>query len=127
MAKKTKDAVKRQASAKNGKTKTTKVEKPDCELPEAVARLKDRALKLAGKKPAGAQYQATGKLTSSLVKEMGVQPQAIAAAIVGSKQPLTNEQIQTLIKGKVKSVQPLSRVVSFYLTKWKHDGLVARV
>lgn len=73
------------------------------------------------------KYQGTAKLTSSLVKEMGEQPRTIAAAILSSKQALSNDQLATLVKGKITSVQPLTRVTSFYLTKWKKEGLVARV
>lgn len=72
------------------------------------------------------KYERTAKLTRSLVEEMGAQPKTIADAILSSKQALSNEQIAALVKGKIKSVQPLTRVTSFYLTKWKKQGLVAR-
>lgn len=113
MAKKTKDAVKRQASAKRSTTGKPKSTKPDCELPEAL-------------RSTGFHYERTAKLTKELVSGMGAQPKVIAGALLQANRPLTNAELTKAVSSRLSTRQEPKRVVSFYLVQWRNLGLVKR-
>jgi hypothetical protein len=53
----------------------------------------------------------------------GTQPKLIAQAL-HRKGQATRQELAEAIKSKVETRQPVARVVSFYLTTWKSQGIV---
>ena len=53
----------------------------------------------------------------------GNQPKLIAQAL-HRKGQATSAELAEAIKSKVETRQPVARVVSFYLTTWKSEGIV---
>lgn len=76
------------------------------------------------KQRTGRQYQLTAKGVQMLKDDQfGTQPKLIAQAL-HKKGQATSSELAAAIESKVETRQPVMRVVSFYLTTWKSDGIV---
>jgi hypothetical protein len=72
----------------------------------------------------GNTYELTAKGTAQLIdEEIGAQPALVAGALKSAGKA-TAAEIADKIDKKLETRQPVMRVVGFYLTTWKKDGLV---
>lgn len=72
----------------------------------------------------GNTYELTAKGTAQLInEEIGAQPALVAGALKNMG-GATAAEIADKIDKKLETRQPVMRVVGFYLTTWKKDGLV---
>lgn len=62
--------------------------------------------------------------TSKEAKEMKGQGRIVLEALNAAKEPMTVTQLTELLKGKFETRQDPERVVGFYLSKFKREGLV---
>lgn len=76
----------------------------------------------------GRTYELTAKGQKELVEaeDLGAQPKLIAQALNRKGQATSADLVQA-IDSKVKTRQPVERVVGYYLTTWKSEGLVRTV
>lgn len=90
-----------------------------------MASKKSKTAKNANRKTRqGNTYELTAKGTAQLInEEIGAQPALVAGALKNMKQA-TAADIALKIDSKLETKQPVMRVVGFYLTTWKKDGLV---
>lgn len=80
----------------------------------------------ARKPRVGQTYELTPKGIKELIDAEdapGAQPALVAGALK-SMGGATAAEIANKIDKKIESVQPVMRVVGFYLTTWKREGLV---
>jgi hypothetical protein len=109
----------RQAGHKPGQNQTANLKEP------IMASKKSKTAKNANRKTRqGNTYELTAKGTAQLInEEIGAQPALVAGALKNMKQA-TAADIALKIDSKLETKQPVMRVVGFYLTTWKKDGLV---
>ena len=62
--------------------------------------------------------------TNKEVKEMKGQGRIILEALEKSDKPLNVSELTEQVKGKFETRQDPERVVGFYLSKWKREGIV---
>jgi hypothetical protein len=73
---------------------------------------------------ASRSYELTAKGNQMLTAdEFGPQPKLIAQAL-SRKGQATSGELAAAIDSKVETTQPVARVVGYYLTTWKTDGIV---
>lgn len=99
--------------------------------------LTEKKAKAKGKKKAKAKktngdavrkstaYAPSAKLTDQAIEELGNQAKVIADAVI-KHAPATLAQLADAVANKLTTKQDPKRVVAFYLTQFKNDGLIKK-
>src|SRR5690348_6039572 len=103
--------------AKKAKAKATTTAK-------AKAKGKDKA-KGQGRGRKSTVYEPSAKLTESAMEDLGSQAKVVAATLVKTA-PTTLSELAKSVASKLTTKQYPKRVVAFYLTQFKSDGLVKK-
>ncbi len=78
----------------------------------------------AGKKERAARTQQKYVRTNKVAKEMKGQGRIVLDYLNSTTEPKTVAEVTEAVKGAIQTKQGAERVVAFYLTRFKRDGLV---
>jgi hypothetical protein len=119
----------KETTAAAGPAAETKEKKPRAKRAKAKAKPKAEAKPPRAKKGESFRtstvYAPSAKLNEKAIEELGDQAKIVAATLV-KKAPVTLAQLAELVTGKLTTRQDPKRVVAFYLTQFKADGLVKK-